>query len=65
MPDKLLNTVSSTFDDDLYNFVRVAAANEGVDVSAYIRKAIAELRDRELTRYKLFNNVFDSQINDI
>ena len=62
MTEKLLNTVSSTFDDDLYSFVRVAAANEGVDVSTYIRKAIAELRDRELTRYRLFNDVFDGQI---
>ena len=62
MTEKLLNTVSSTFDDDLYSFVRVAAANEGVDVSTFIRKAIADLRDKELSRYRLFNDVFDSQI---
>ena len=62
MTDKLLNTVSSTFDDDLYSIVRVAAANEGVDVSTFIRKAIADLRDKELSRYRLFNDVFDSQI---
>jgi hypothetical protein len=64
VPEKLLNTVSSTFDDDLYSFLRAAAANDGVDVSTYIRKAIAELRDKELSRYRLFNNVFDNQINN-
>ena len=65
MPDKLFNTVSTTLDDDLYLFVKAAAANDGTDVSTYIRKAITNLRDHELSRYTLFNDVFKRQINEV
>jgi hypothetical protein len=60
--DKLTNPVSSTFDDDLYAFVKAAAANDDTDVSGYIRAAISVLRDRELNKYKMMHSVFESQI---
>ncbi len=65
MTEKLSNHVSAVLDDDLYEFVKVAAASEGVDVSTYIRKAIMNLRDSELSRYSLFNGVFSGKINNI
>ena len=65
MMPKLNNPVASTFDDDLYEFVKAAASNDGTDVSGYIRAAMIVLRDRELTKYKVWHSVFDKQINEI
>jgi len=62
MPDKLGNTVGSTFDDDLYLFVKAAAASEGTDVSGYIRAAMIVLRDKKRAEYRVWDSVFNSQI---
>jgi len=65
MTEKLTNHVSSTFDDELYLFVRAAASKDGVDVSSFIRAVMADLRDKKLDEYKLWHSVFESQIDNI
>ena len=47
MTEKLGNNVGSTFDDDLYAFVKAAAALSNTDVSGYIRAAMIDLRDKQ------------------
>ena len=62
MADKLGNTVGSTFDDDLYLFVKAAAASDGTDVSGYIRAAMVALRDKKRDEYRIWESVFNNQI---
>ena len=65
MTDKLGNNVGSTFDDDLYAFVKAAAALSNTDVSGYIRAAMIDLRDKQLNETKVWQNVFERQIQII
>ena len=62
MAEKLSNTVGSTFDDDLYAFVKAAAAMKGTDVAGYIRAAMIDLRDEQRNETKLWQSVFERQI---
>lgn len=65
MTDKLGNNVGSTFDDDLYAFVKAAAALSNTDVSGYIRAAMIDLRDKQRNETKVWQNVFERQIQII
>lgn len=65
MTDKLGNNVGSTFDDDLYAFVKAAAALSNTDVSGYIRAAMIDLRDKQKNETKVWQNVFERQIQII
>ena len=62
MTDKLGNNVGSTFDDDLYAFVKAAAALSNTDVSGYIIAAMIDLRDKQRNETKVWQNVFERQI---
>lgn len=65
MTEKLGNNVGSTFDDDLYAFVKAAAALSNTDVSGYIRAAMIDLRDKQKNETKVWQNVFERQIQII
>ncbi len=65
MTEKLGNNVGSTFDDDLYAFVKAAAALSNTDVSGYIRAAMIDLRDKQRNETKVWQNVFERQIQII
>tara|TARA_B100000768_G_scaffold146947_1_gene140228 strand:- start:1145 stop:1333 length:189 start_codon:yes stop_codon:yes gene_type:complete len=62
MTEKLSNTVASTLDDDLYEFVKAAASKDGTDVAGYIRAAMNQLRNEKRNEYKLWHSVFERHI---
>ena len=57
MPDKLTNSVTSSFDDDLYAFAKADASLLGLDVSAYIRATLIEKREKRFSELRVFQDL--------
>jgi hypothetical protein len=57
MPDKLTNSVTSSFDDELYAFAKADASLLGLDVSAYIRATLIEKREKRFSELRVFQDL--------
>lgn len=61
MSDKLSNTVTSTFDDDLYLFAKRDSELMGLEMSAYIRVTFMEIRKKRFAEIRLFQDLLPSK----
>ena len=61
MPDKLTNSVTSSFDDELYAFAKADASLLGLDVSAYIRATLIEKREKRFSELRVFQELMPVQ----
>tara|TARA_B110001469_G_scaffold84273_1_gene79740 strand:+ start:104 stop:301 length:198 start_codon:yes stop_codon:yes gene_type:complete len=57
MTEKLCNSVTSSFDDELYAFAKADASLMGLDVSAYIRATLIEKRDKRFSELSVFQDL--------
>jgi len=57
MPEKLTNSVTSSFDDELYAFAKADASLLGLDVSAYIRATLIEKREKRFSELRVFQDL--------
>jgi|TARA_B110000971_G_scaffold57700_1_gene58769 hypothetical protein len=57
MTDKLSNSVTSSFDDELYAFAKADASLMGVDVSTYIRATLIEKREKRFSELSVFQDL--------
>ena len=57
MTEKLSNSVTSSFDDDLYAFAKADASLLGLDVSAYIRATLIEKREKRFSELSVFQDL--------
>ena len=57
MSDKLSNTVTSSFDDELYLFAKRDAELMGLEMSAYIRVTFLEIRKKRFAEIRLFQDL--------
>jgi hypothetical protein len=61
MTEKLTNSVTSSFDDDLYLFAKRDAELMGLDVSAYIRATLIEKRNKRFNDLRIFQDLINVQ----
>ena len=57
MPDKLTNSFTLSFDDELYAFAKADASLLGLDVSAYIRATLIEKREKRFSELSVFQDL--------
>jgi len=61
MNDKLSNTVTSSFDDELYLFAKRDSELMGLEMSAYIRVTFIEIRKKRFAELRLFQDLLPSK----
>ena len=61
MTDKLTNSVTSSFDDDLYDFAKADAQLLGMELAGYIRSLVENKRKKTFGELRVFNNLMNKQ----
>jgi len=61
MTDKLTNSVTSSFDDELYAFAKADASLLGLDMSSYMRATVDERRKKRFSELSLFQDLINLQ----
>lgn len=61
MTDKLTNSVTSSFDDALYNFVKADAQFRGLELAGYMRNLAEQRRDEKLREIRVFHHLLDCE----
>jgi len=61
MAEKLTNSVTSSFDDELYAFAKADASLLGLDVSSYIRATVDEKRKKKFSELRVFHDLINLQ----
>tara|TARA_R100001377_G_scaffold81941_1_gene61827 strand:+ start:587 stop:775 length:189 start_codon:yes stop_codon:yes gene_type:complete len=59
--DKLTNSVTSSFDDALYDFAKADAQFRGFELAGYMRNLVEERRDEKIRELKVFHHLMDSE----
>ena len=61
MTDKLTNSVTSSFDDALYDFVKTDAHHRGFELAGYMRNLAEKRRDEKLRELRVFHHLIDGE----
>jgi len=61
MTEKLTNSVTSSFDDDLYDFAKADAQLRGLELAGYIRCLVDKERNIRFGEVRVFNNLMNKQ----
>lgn len=61
MTEKLTNSVTSSFDDALYDFVKADAQFMRLELAGYMRNLAEQRRDEKLRELRVFHHLIDGE----